>query len=336
MKNTISNSDKIFIAGANGMVGSAIKRSLFKYVRSNYLSIDILCPSKLELNLLDKEEVNKWFIKNKPSIVILAAAKVGGIFANSKYPADFLLNNLLIETNVIESAWRHDVKRLVFLGSSCIYPKFAAQPIREEFLLNGYLESTNECYAIAKIAGLKLCESLRSQYGFDAISVMPTNLYGPNDNYHPQNSHVMAAIIRKFVIAKFKSKSSVSFWGSGSVFREFLHVDDLAEAIIFCIENWHPSDDNSPRDSNGRILNHLNIGTGKDITIKELVSKIAKLTSYKGEILWDSSKPDGTPKKLLDVSRINNLGWKAKIKLDSGIKQTINNLDISSLLNFKD
>ena len=249
---------------------------------------------------------------------------MGGILANSKFPADFILQNLKIQTNVIESAWTTGVKRFLFLGSSCIYPKNASQPIKEEALLQNSLEGTNEAYAIAKIAGLKLCESLRMQYGFDAISLMPTNLYGPNDNYHPSNSHVMAALIRKFLIAKKEHLPSVTCWGTGNVFREFLHVDDLADGIIFCLKNWHPSKKNAPKDFFGNPLNHLNIGTGCDISIKDLALKIADIINFKGKILWDSSKPDGTPRKLLDVKRINKLGWEAKIDLDCGIKKTIN------------
>ncbi len=328
MKEIFNNKDKIFLAGSNGMVGSAVKRAILKLSPSNNLSpMNLLTPTKKELNLLDERSVKKWFDENKPSIVILAAAKVGGIYANSKYPANFLIENLKIQTNVIESAWSAGVKRLLFLGSSCIYPKYASQPITEESLLESRLECTNEAYAIAKIAGLKLCESLRTQYGFDAISLMPTNLYGPNDNYHPKNSHVMAALIRKFIIAKKKNLSSVTCWGSGKVYREFMHVDDLAEGIIFCLKNWHPSTNNSPKDSFGKPLNHLNIGTGKDISIKELATKISIITGFKGEILWDTSKPDGTPKKLLDVSRINKLGWKSKIDLYDGIKRTVGSMN---------
>ena len=266
----IKSSEKIFIAGSTGMVGSSIIRAFKK--NRNYIKNEILAPSKKELNLLDKLAVKNWLSKNKPSIVIIAAAKVGGIMANSSYPADFILDNLKIQNNIIESAWRQGVRRLVFLGSSCIYPKFANQPIQEESLLEGCLETTNEYYAIAKIAGIKLCESLRSQYNFDAISIMPTNLYGPNDNYHPQNSHVMAAMIRKFLIAKKYNYPSITCWGTGSIFREFLHVDDLAESVIFCIENWFPPIKILQK-IKGKILNHLNIGTGKDITIKDLTSK---------------------------------------------------------------
>ena len=331
MKHKLSSSDKVFIAGSSGLVGSAIKRKLLNYnfsIKKN--NSNILTPSKKELDLLDSLSVKNFFELQKPNIVILAAAKVGGIYANSKYPADFLLENLKIETNVIESAWRQGVRRLIFLGSSCIYPKFSAQPIKEESLLKSELEKTNEPYAIAKIAGLKLCESLRTQYGFDAITLMPTNLYGPNDNYHPQNSHVIAALIRKFLVAKKNNLPSVECWGTGSAYREFMHVDDLADAIIFCLENWDPSDRKSPKDSLGNPLNHLNVGTGKDVSIRELSIKIAKLTKFKGEIIWDSSKPDGTPKKVLDVTRINNLGWHAKIDLLTGLRRTIEKLNIES------
>ena len=312
------------------MVGSSIKKALLnnEYFGNRHT---LLTPTRNELNLLDEISVKNWFIKNKPTIVILAAAKVGGILANSRYPGDFIIQNLKIQTNIIESAWITGVKRFVFLGSSCIYPKNSLQPINEEALLKNSLESTNEYYAIAKIAGLKLCEALRKQYGFDAISLMPTNLYGPNDNYHPENSHVMAALIRKFLIAKKENLPSVTCWGTGKVFREFMHVDDLADGIIFCLKNWHPSDKNAPIDSLGNPLNHLNIGTGKDISIKELSLKIAKLTDFKGEILWDASKPDGTPKKLLDVSRLKKIGWEPKISLEDGIKETILSLNYKQL-----
>ena len=326
----LNKQNKIFLAGSSGMVGSAIKRAFANLDFENKnKSLYLITPTRYELDLLDERSVRSWFKENKPNIVILAAAKVGGIYANAKYPADFLIENLKIQTNVIESSWSTGVKRLLFLGSSCIYPKYASQPIREEELLKGVLESTNESYAIAKIAGLKLCESLRTQYGFDALSLMPTNLYGPNDNYHENNSHVMAALIRKFIIAKKEHLSSVTCWGSGNVYREFMHVDDLAKGVIFCLQHWNPSSKNAPKDSFGRPLNHLNIGTGNDISIKELANKIARFTNYKGEIFWDTSKPDGTPKKLLDVSKINELGWEAKITLDDGIKQTINSLNNS-------
>ena len=323
--NKIEKSDIIFIAGANGMVGRSVKRSLSKFgyglKENNGL---LLTPSRQELNLLNFKEVESWFTINKPNIVILAAAKVGGIQANNSMPADFILENLKIQTNVIENSWRANVKRFLFLGSSCIYPKFARQPIKEEYLLENQLETTNEWYAIAKIAGLKLCEALRYQHGFDAISLMPTNMYGPGDNYHPENSHVMASLISKFTKAKIESQPFVECWGSGTPLREFLHVDDLGDAVVFCLENWDPSNEDSPKDFQGKALYHLNVGTGKDISIKQLAEKIAEISDFKGEIIWNKSKPDGTPKKQLDISKIKQLGWSPKISLDAGIKETIN------------
>lgn len=324
MNKKIEKNDRIFIAGANGMVGKAIKRNLLKsgYGLSKNNGL-LLTPSRQELDLLNFNEVENWFIRNKPTIVILAAAKVGGILANDSQPADFILQNLKIQNNVIENSWKANIKRFLFLGSSCIYPKFAKQPIKEESLLESGLEATNEWYAIAKIAGLKLCNALRMQYGFDAISLMPTNLYGPGDNYHPENSHVMAALIAKFSKASKESKSFVECWGSGTPLREFLHVDDLGDAAVFCLENWLPTSENSPKDENGIALNHLNVGTGKDISIKQLAEKIAEFCEYKGEIIWNKTKPDGTPKKQLDISKINQLGWYPNIELDDGIKKTI-------------
>ena len=318
--------EKIFIAGASGMVGSSIYRVLKKngYGNKKYGG-EILTPKREELDLLNKSDVNNWFKKKNPSIVIISAAKVGGIYANLRSPADFLLENLKIQTNIIESAWQSKVKRLIFLGSSCIYPRLSKQPIKEEYLLEGHLEKTNEYYAIAKIAGIKLCESLNIQYNFDSISLMPTNLYGPGDNYNSENSHVMAALIKKFCDAKFNNKPSVVCWGSGAPLREFLHVDDFSEAVIFSLNNWHPKSNNAPRFKNGEPIYYLNVGTGKDLSIKELALMIARLTNYEGKINWDKSKPDGTPQKRLDVKRINKLGWKYKIKLEEGIKQTINN-----------
>ena len=324
MTELITERDKIFLAGSSGMVGSAIKRNLLK---KSFKEENILSPSRNELNLFDGDAVKRWFLRNKPNIVILAAARVGGILANSLYPVNFLNENLKIQINVIENAYLTGVRRLLFLGSSCIYPKYVSQPIFEESLLGGALETTNESYAVAKIAGLKLCEAFRKQYGFDAISLMPTNLYGPNDNYHPEESHVMAALIRKFVIAKKNNLPFVTCWGSGNVYREFLHVDDLAEAVYFCLSNWDPSKIESPKDNFGRSLNHLNVGTGKDILIKDLAIKVAEILSYEGKILWDKSKPDGTPRKVLEVSRINKIGWSAKIDLDLGIKETIKNFE---------
>ena len=308
METLINKDDRFFVAGHRGMAGSAICRALR---RSGYENL--LTANRDELDLLDLHAVQHWLAENKPTVVVLAAAKVGGIHANDTYPADFLLQNLKIQNNVIETAWRSGVKRLLFLGSSCIYPKFAEQPIKEESLLAGPLEPTNEWYAIAKIAGIKLCDSLRKQYGFDAISLMPTNLYGPGDNYHPENSHVLPALIRRFHEAKKSDAKSVNCWGSGSPFREFLHVDDLAQASVFALEKWSPKD----------TPNFLNVGSGTDISIADLAGKIANIIGYQGKILWDTSKPDGTPKKLLDVSRINKLGWNAQISLDFGLTSTI-------------
>ena len=330
MKRIIEKNERIFIAGSEGMVGSSIKRTLLKnhFYQANKLS-NLLTPSRSELDLLDNTSVKNWFRKEKPTIVILAAAKVGGIHANSRYPTEFLLENIKIQSNVIEAALSERVRRLLFLGSSCIYPKYAIQPIKEEELLNGYLEETNESYAIAKITGIKLCEALRKQYNFDAISLMPTNLYGPNDNYHPLNSHVVPSLIRKFSIAKRDDLSSVTCWGTGKVRRELMHVDDLAEAAIFCLENWFPSEVDAPKDNAGNPLNYLNVGTGIDISIKELAKKIASIVKFKGEILWNKNMPDGTPRKILDISRLTKLGWESKINLTSGLANTINALDIS-------
>ena len=324
METKIKKSEKIYIAGSNGMAGSAIKRSLIK---SGYGSKEnkgcILSPSRKELDLLNYNQVFNWFMKNKPTVVILAAAKVGGIHANNSMPADFILENLKIQTNVIEISWKMGVKRLLFLGSSCIYPKFAPQPIEEESLLTDALEKTNEWYATAKIAGIKLCEALRKQYNFDAISLMPTNLYGPGDNYHPENSHVMAALIRKFYEASKYSLPKVTCWGSGDPFREFMHVDDLGAGVVFALKYWDPNSVNAPIDKEGNPLTILNIGTGEDISIKELANKISEFIGYEGEIIWDKNKPDGTPKKLLNINKIKSIGWSPKISLDEGIKDTI-------------
>ena len=326
----VSFEDKFFIAGSNGMVGSAVCRMLKeKGYGNNKLGGKLFTPSKKELNLLNLDNVKDWFKLNKPDIVILAAAKVGGILANSTYPYEFLIENLKIQQNVIETAWLNGVKRFLFLGSSCIYPKYATQPIKEEELLRGELEKTNECYAIAKISGLKICESLRIEHGFDAISLMPTNLYGPRDNYDSKNSHVMAALIKKFCEAENTLSSSITCWGSGNPEREFMHVDDLAEACLFCLENWDPDDINAPKNFNGEPLLYLNIGTGKDISIKNLVELISKETSFKGEIIWDNTKPDGTPKKLLNIEKIRSLGWAPKIELNEGIKRTINDYKLN-------
>ena len=321
----IDLSEKIFIAGASGMVGSSVYRILKSSgYGSKIYNGKILNPSRKELNLLDTDAVKKWFISNKPSVVILAAAKVGGISANTTYPADFLFENLKIQTNVIEASWENGVKRFLFLGSSCIYPKYAEQPIKESSLLAGPLEATNEWYAIAKIAGIKLCQSLRKQYDFDAISLMPTNLYGTGDNYHPINSHVMPALIRKFCNAVKSSSREVICWGTGNALREFMHVDDLGRAILFVLENWDPNNPISPLDNNNEPITFLNVGTGKDITIKELALKISDKVGFKGSIVWDQTKPDGTPRKVLNIDKIKSIGWEPKISLDDGISRTIN------------
>ncbi len=324
MNKEITYQEKFFIAGSSGMVGSSIIRKLKEkgYGDKNYGG-SILAPKRNELNLLNLNDVKNWFELNKPTVVILAAAKVGGILANSSYPFDFIFENMKIQNNVIETAWLNDVKRFVFLGSSCIYPKFTKQPIIEESLLTGALENTNEPYAIAKISGIKLCESLRKQYNFDAISLMPTNLYGPNDNYHSKNSHVMAALIRKFCEAYINDEKYVKCWGSGMPEREFMHVDDLSEAIIFCLENWNPKKSNAPKNKSGDPINFLNVGTGKDISISNLTEIIANKVGYKGQVIWDRSKPDGTPKKLLNVDKLKSLGWYPKINLIDGISKTI-------------
>ncbi len=324
MKKLISHTDKIFLAGHRGMVGSAIKRNLIKngYGKKEN-GITLLTRTRKELNLLDIYSVEEFFRLNKPQVVIIAAAKVGGIYANAKYPFEFISENLKIQQNLIETSYKNNVKRLLFLGSSCIYPKFATQPIREEELLRKSLEETNESYAIAKIAGIKLCESLRLQKNFDAISLMPTNLYGPGDNYDLETSHAMAGLIRKFSEAAQGNHESVTCWGSGSPFREFMHVDDLGDAVTFVLENWDPEDQKFLTPTN-KTLTYLNVGTGKDITIKNLALKIADKVGFKGQIKWDKSKPDGTPRKLLDVSRINSLGWSAKISIDEGLDKAIN------------
>ena len=312
----ISNNSKIFIAGHSGMVGSAIKRLLIK---KGYRKL--LCPNRKDLDLLNSNQVEKWFKDNSPEVVILAAAKVGGIYANNQFTADFILENLKIQNNVIENAWKYKVKRFLFLGSSCIYPKSTNQPIKEEYLLSGTLEKTNESYAIAKIAGIKLCTALKNQYGFDVISLMPTNLYGKGDNYHPLNSHVLPAMISKFYDAKIRGLKTVNCWGTGTPRREFLFVDDLAEASIFALENISVNDETLYDDS-GNFCGILNVGVGSDISIKELAKLTASIIGFKGKIVWDSSKPDGTQRKLLDISKIKKLGWSAKTDLETGIKIT--------------
>jgi GDP-L-fucose synthase len=316
----ISAGDRIFVAGAHGMAGSAVVRALR---RAGYGDQScggaLLTPARQELDLLDEAAVRSWFAEHQPTVVVLTAATVGGIEANRSRPADFLLQNLRLETNVIETAWRLGVRRLLFLGSSCIYPKFAEQPIHEEALLTGSLEPTNEWYAIAKIAGIKLAEALRLQHGFDAISLMPTNLYGPGDNYHPTGSHVLPALIRRFQDAVEQGASTVTCWGSGTPLREFLHADDLGEACVFALERWNPSADNAPCDDAGTPLAFLNVGTGVDLAIRELAEQVAEAVGYSGSIEWDTSKPDGTPKKQLDVSRLAAMGWRAGISLRDGL-----------------
>tara|TARA_A100001015_G_scaffold310480_1_gene411944 strand:- start:2370 stop:3392 length:1023 start_codon:yes stop_codon:yes gene_type:complete len=320
----ISINDKFLIAGAGGMVGSAICRSLKIHGYDNdSCENNILRPSKKELNYFDFITLEKWFNKNKPTVVIIAAAKVGGILSNKENPVNYLLDNLKIQNNLIECSFLHGVRRLLFLGSSCIYPKSSPQPIKEEYLLTGELERTNQSYSIAKIAGIKLCEALRKQNNFDAISLMPTNLYGPLDNYNYQNSHVLPALIRKFDDAIKTNSSSVICWGSGNCLREFLHVDDLAEAAVFCLENWDPNDKNAPKDEFGNPLNFLNIGSKDEVSIKELASKIATIFGFNGEIIWDRTKPDGVIRKKLCVKRITEMGWEQKIDLNKGLALTI-------------
>jgi len=293
---------RIFVAGHKGMVGSAIVRSLKSLGHENFI-----LRTSSELDLRDASEVSAFFESEKPEIVYLAAAKVGGIIANMRYPADFLFDNLAITSNTIRASHKYGVKKLLFLGSSCIYPKHAQQPISESALLTGELEPTNEPYALAKIAGIKMCEAYRAQHGCNFISVMPTNLYGPGDNYHQESSHVLPSFIRRFYEAKQKDQSEVICWGSGDPMREFLHVDDLAEACIFLMDNYN--DDG-----------WVNIGTGLDLRIKDLANMVADVIGYKGKIKWDKSKPDGTPRKLLNVGLINSLGWKASIDLRKGIE----------------
>ena len=320
MMHLIQPSDRVFVAGARGMAGGSIVRALKRHGYGNHsLGGALLTPNREQLNLLDNDAVWKWMRTQKPDVVILAAATVGGIEANRSQPADFLLQNLQIETHVIEAAWRTGARRLLFLGSSCIYPKFATQPIREEALLTGALEETNAGYAIAKIAGIKLCEALRQQYGFDAISLMPTNLYGPGDNYHLSGSHVLPALIRRFHEAKTRGAKTVTCWGTGKPLREFLHADDLGEACVFALENWSALDKNAPKDDKGEPLAFLNVGTGDDLSIRHLAEIVAAVVGFNGLIEWDPTKPDGTPKKQLNISRIAAMGWRAKITLNEGL-----------------
>jgi GDP-L-fucose synthase len=300
----MNKDSRIYVAGHRGLVGSAIVRRLQADGYTN-----LLRAGRNELDLLVQPAVDEFFSRHQPEYVFLAAAKVGGILANSTHAAEFLRDNLAIQTNVIDSAWRHGARKLLFLGSSCIYPKFAPQPIHEDSLLTGPLEPTNEWYAVAKIAGIKMCQAYRQQYGFPAISLMPTNLYGPGDNFNLVTSHVLPALMRKFREAAATCAAEVVIWGTGSPRREFLHVDDLADAILFLMQNY-----DSPE--------IVNVGTGEDLTIRELAETIARIAGFQGRMVLDTSKPDGTPRKLLDVSRINALGWKARIPLEEGIAET--------------
>lgn len=300
----MENGAKIYVAGHRGLVGAAIVRALEKQGFNN-----LLLRTHKELDLTRQAAVEDFFHKEKPDYVILAAAKVGGIHANSTYPAEFIAVNLQIQTNVIDAAYKAGVKKLLFLGSSCIYPKFAPQPIAEDSLLTGPLEPTNEWYAVAKISGIKMCQAYRLQYKFDAISGMPTNLYGPHDNFHPENSHVLPALIRRFHEAKVTGAKEVVVWGSGSPLREFLHVDDLADATIFLLQNYSG-------------IPHVNMGSGSEVTIKELAEMVKEVVGFQGELKWDLSKPDGTPRKLIDSSKLAELGWEAKIPLKEGLVET--------------
>ncbi len=307
--NNLTKESKIFIAGHKGMVGSAIERKFRKEGFKNILTF-----SSKELDLRIQSSVNEFYEKFRPEFVVLAAAKVGGIYANSKYKADFIYDNLMIETNVIHSAYVNNVKKLLFLGSSCIYPKHSTQPIKEKYLMSGDLEPTNKPYAIAKIAGIELCKSYRDQYGCNFISAMPTNLYGANDNYHFENSHVIPALIRKVVLAKKNDDPSVTVWGSGKPRRDFLNVDDLAEACFLLMNEY---DESEP----------INIGSGNDISINDLISIIKEEVGYKGKVKYDTSKPDGTMLKLLDISKIKELGWSPKIKIRKGISEAIKEVE---------
>ena len=298
----MEKNSKIFVAGHRGMVGSAIYRKLQKEGYQN-----IITRTSAELDLRDQKAVADFFAAEKPDYVFLAAAKVGGIVANNTYRADFLYENLAIQNNVIHQSYVNDVTKLMFLGSSCIYPKLAPQPLKEDYLLTGTLEPTNEPYAIAKIAGIKMCDAYRDQYGCNFVSVMPTNLYGLNDNYHPENSHVLPALIRKFDEAKNNGSKEVVIWGTGSPMREFLYADDLADACFFLMENYNES-------------NLINIGTGEDLTIKDLALAVKNTVGFEGELVFDTSKPDGTPRKLMDVSKLHHLGWKHQIELKEGLK----------------
>jgi len=309
----LSKESVIYLAGHRGMVGSAIYRRLKELGYDN-----ILTRTHAELDLLSQQAVRDFFNEEKPDYVVIAAAKVGGIYANDTFPADFIYQNLMIEANLVHEAWQVGVKDLLFLGSSCIYPKFAEQPMQEAALLTGGLESTNEPYAIAKIAGIKLCESYNRQYGTSYRSVMPTNLYGINDNFHPKNSHVIPALLRRFHESKVEKSPQIKVWGTGNAMREFLYVTDMAEACVHVmnLEQKIYTENTEP------MLSHINVGTGQDVTIKELAETISDVVGYQGEIVWDSSMPDGTPRKLMDVSRLRALGWEAKTSLREGLETT--------------
>ena len=305
--------DKIYIAGHRGLVGSAIVRQLKVRGFNN-----LLMRTRKELDLSSQAEVQDFFKRERPDYVILAAAKVGGIHANNTYPADFIYQNMMIEANVINAAYENKVKRLLFLGSTCIYPKAVEQPMREDALLTSVLEQTNEPYALAKIAGIKLCESYNRQHGTDFRSVMPTNLYGINDNFHPENSHVIPALMRRFHEAKVNGDAEVVVWGTGSAMREFLYVDDMAEASLFVLE----LDEKTYQANTRPMLSHINVGTGKDVTIREMAETMKQVVGFKGELTFDTTKPDGSPRKLIDVSRLSNMGWKYNIDLEFGLKKT--------------
>jgi len=306
-------SDKIYVAGHKGMVGSAIIRKLESEGFTN-----IIKRTSAELDLRDQQAVREFFESEKPAFVFLAAAKVGGIVANNTYRADFIYENIIIEANIIHEAYRNSVSKLMFLGSSCIYPKLAPQPLKEDYLLTGPLEPTNQPYAIAKIAGIEMCDAYRAQYGCNFISVMPTNLYGPNDNYNLETSHVLPALLRKVIIAKRENDPFVEIWGSGTPKREFLHVDDLASACFFLMQNYNEA-------------GLINIGVGKDISIIDLARLVAKVVNYKGEIKTNIEKPDGTPRKLMDVAKLNNFGWQASIGLEDGITMVYNEIEEKAL-----
>ncbi len=304
---------KIFVAGHRGLVGSAIVRRLRRRGFDN-----LAMRTHQELDLADQTQVRAFFERESPEYVVLAAARVGGIHANNTYPAEFIYQNLMIEANVIDAAYRNGVRRLLFLGSSCIYPREAPQPMREDALLTGPLEPTNEPYALAKIAGIKLCESYNRQYGADFRSVMPTNLYGPGDNFHPENSHVIPALMRRFHEAKARGDRQVEVWGSGRPMREFLHVDDMAEASLFVLE----LDEETYRANTRPMLSHINVGTGNDCTIRELAETMRRVVGFRGELVFDASKPDGAPRKRLDVSRLAEMGWRYRIELEDGLRDT--------------